>query len=293
MDKKHIAWILLTFAMAFWGMSFVWTRQLLNDFSPISIITIRLVISTVFLVILSVSIKKLQKIKKSDIKYFLLISLFEPFLYFVFEGYGIKATSASFAAIIIATIPLFTPLGTRLFFKERLSIMNFTGMFISFSGVALIIFNKTDDSSFSIFGLILLLGAVFSAVGYFLILKKVVDRYNSYSIATWQNFFGILYFVPLFFSMSLGDFKSIEITKDIIYAFIALSILASSIAFIFYTYGIRELGPSKAAAFINSVPVFTVIFAYFILNESIDIYKMVGMTVVIIGLFLAQKTKKK
>lgn len=290
MDRKTISWILLTLTMAFWGMSFVWTSQLLNYFSPISIITLRLIISTLFLLIFSISIKKLQKIKRSDIKYFLLLSLFEPFLYFIFEGYGIKATSASLAAIVIATIPLFTPIGARLFFKERLSVMNFTGIVISFSGVALIVFKKSDNASFSMLGLLLLLGAVISAVGYFMILKKVVNKYNTFSIATWQNFVGVIYFAPLFLTMSLGEFEGVTITTDIIYPLLSLSILASSIAFIFYAYGIRELGPSKAAAFINSVPVFTVIFAYFIIDEAIDTNKMIGMAIVIIGLLLAQKS---
>ncbi len=293
MDKKILSWIFLTITMMLWGMSFVWTRQLLAFFSPITIITLRLFISTIFLLVFSISINKLQKVKKHDIKYFILLSLFQPFLYFVFEGYGIKATSASVAAIVISTIPLFTPIGALIFFNKRISLMNLSGLIISFVGVVLIVFNNSGEASFTIKGLLILLGAVFSAVGYLLVLKNIAQKYNAFSVATWQNFFGIIYFIPLFLFLSIDEFKGFALTFDILYPLLALSILASSVAFIFNTYGVRELGPTKAASFTNSVPVFTVVFAWLIIDEPVGFIKMVGMSIVLVGLFIAQISKKK
>lgn len=292
MDAKIKAWILLTFTMLFWGMSFVWTRQLLDYFSPITIITLRLILSSLFLVVFSFGIRRLKAIKRSDIKWFFLLAFFQPFLYFIFEGYGIKATSASFAAIIIATIPLFTPLGAWLVLKERITVMNFIGLFISFGGVALIIFNDTYGIAFSFIGFLILMGAVISAVGYMLMLKKLTGNYNSFTIATWQNVVGIVLFLPFFLSISLPEFQGLQITKTIVWPLVALAILASSLAFIFNTYGVRELGPSKASAFTNSVPVFTVVFAFLLLGEPIGWVKVTGMATVIVGLVLAQQSKK-
>jgi drug/metabolite transporter (DMT)-like permease len=293
MDTKLKAWISLTFTMLFWGMSFVWTRQLLDYFSPITIITLRLVLSSFFLVVFSFVIGRLKTIKRNDIKWFFLLAFFQPFLYFILEGYGIQATSASFAAIIIATIPLFTPLGAWLVLKERITVMNFIGLFISFGGVALIIFNDTYGIAFSFIGFLILLGAVISAVGYMLVLKKLTGNYNSFTIATWQNVTGIVLFLPFFLSMSLPEFQGLQITKAIVWPLVALAILASSLAFIFNTYGVRELGPSKASAFTNSVPVFTVVFAFLLLNEPIGWVKVTGMATVIVGLVLAQQSKKR
>lgn len=293
MDAKIKAWILLTFTMLFWGMSFVWTRQLLDYFSPITIITLRLVLSSLFLVVFSFGIRRLKAIKRNDIKWFFLLAFFQPFLYFIFEGYGIQATSASFAAIIIATIPLFTPLGAWLVLKERITVMNFIGLFISFGGVALIIFNDKYGIAFSFVGFLILLGAVISAVGYMLVLKKLTGNYNSFTIATWQNVIGIVLFLPFFLSMSLPEFHGLQLSKAIVWPLIALAILASSLAFIFNTYGVRELGPSKASAFTNSVPVFTVIFAFLLLGEPIGWVKVTGMATVIVGLVLAQQSKKR
>jgi len=206
MQKEKIkSWIFLTLAMSFWGMSFIWTGILLKHLTPVSIITLRLILSSLFLLAFSLIFRKFEAIKKHDLKYFILLAFFQPFVYFIFEGYGIKATSASFAAIIISTIPLFTPLGVRLFYKNQLSVLNFIGLVISFVGVAVIVLNKSAQIKISLAGIMLLLGAVFSGVAYFLTLKKIVDNYNSVSIATWQNIIGIVYFMPLFFYLGFND----------------------------------------------------------------------------------------
>lgn len=293
MDNKVKAWIFLFFTMLFWGMSFVWTRQLLAFFSPVTIVLMRLVISSILLTLFSLMIKKLQKVKKADIKWFVLLSFFQPFLYFLCEGYGVKYTSASFSAIMIATIPLFTPIGARIVYGERLSIMNFMGLIISFAGVGVIVVNKDVVQGFSMIGVVILLGAVLSAVGYMLVLKNVAGKYNSFSVATYQNIVGILFFLPPFLLFDgFKTFQGITFGIHIIFPIMALAILASSIAFVFNTFGVRELGPSKAAAFTNSVPVFTVIFAFLILDEPIGYVRLLGMTLVISGLFLAQQNRK-
>ncbi|MBI9067591.1 MAG: DMT family transporter [Salinivirgaceae bacterium] len=292
MQKKYKAWIFLSLTMCFWGMSFIWTRKLLDDFSPITIISLRLFISTVLLFIFSLLIKRLQKIKSADIKWFLLLAIFQPFLYFIFEGYGVKETSASVASIVIATIPLFTPIGDRIIFKQKVSLMNWIGILISFFGVILIVSYKQNTADMPLIGLVYLFGAVFSAVGYMLVLSKVASKYNTFSVATWQNFIGVLLFAPFFIGFGYNEILQVQFSKSIILSFLGLAIFASSLAFIFNTYGVRELGASKAATFTNSVPVFTVVFAYFIINEPVGYIKVIGMATVLLGLILAQRKTK-
>lgn len=292
MENKYKAWFYLLLAMLFWGMSFVWTRQLLVHLSPISIVFIRLVISTFFLLGISLLLGKFQKVSWSTLKWIALMSLFEPFLYFIFEGYGIQETSASFASIMIATIPLFTPIGGWIFLKEKIATMNIIGLLISFLGVSVIVLNQGSGIKINLWGFVLLLGAVLTAVGYFTILKRVADKVNAFSVATYQNIFGLLYFIPVFLAVhGIGEVKKMPLTFDLLFPLIALSVLASSLAFVFNTIGVRIIGPSKAAAFTNSIPVFTVIFAYFLLGETVGVIKLTGMGFVIVGLVLAQKKK--
>jgi len=281
----------LFFAMMFWGLSFVWTRQLLEVFTPLLIIFFRLILSFFILIVIAKSSRKLQKLQKEDYPFFILLSFTQPFLYFIFEGYGIQYTSASIASIVIATIPLFTPIGAFFLFKEKLSRMNIFGLFISFSGVILVVAEFGNRVSFSKFGILMLFLAVITGTIYGLGLKKLTSKYNSITITTYQNLIGILMFLPLIFLFewdNLLNFNKI-ITVDLAISLFNLALFASSIAFVLFAYGIQKIGPSKASAFSNSIPVFTLVFAYFVLNESITLLKLAGMIIVLFGLYLSQR----
>jgi len=289
-DKAYPA---LIFAMMFWGLSFVWTRQLLIVFSPLIIIFLRLLLSFSLLWIIAKLSKRLQKIQKTDYLFLLFLSFMQPFLYFIFEGYGIKYTSATIASILIATIPLFTPIGAYLLYREKLTRMNIYGLFISFSGVILIVVEFDNNLIFSWIGLLMLFLAVITGTIYGLGLKRLTGTYNSITITTYQNLIGIFLFLPiiaLFEWNNLLEFPSL-MTLDLALPLFNLALFASSFAFVLFTYGIAKIGASKASAFSNSIPVFTLIFAYFVLDESVTLIKMIGISIVLFGLYLSQLRK--
>jgi len=101
------AYIAVSLAMIFWSFTFIWYKEVYHFYNPITTVFFRLILSSIFLFALMYPLKRLQKIQKGDFKYFLLVSFFEPFLYFIGESYGIKYVSTTLAAVVIATIPLF------------------------------------------------------------------------------------------------------------------------------------------------------------------------------------------
>jgi len=278
--------------MLFWGMSFVWTAILLNYYEPVTIIFLRLLISTLFLFLWLKAFGGVQKIVKSDYKLFLISALFNPFLYFLGENYGVKLTSPTVSAVMIATIPLFTPIAAFLAFKEKLSWVNVAGFMISFIGVLIILLKNNLSFEFSAWGIFALLGAVISAVGYSVYLKKLSARYNPIFIIGVQNMLGFIYFLPFFMTMELNQFISIRPNTEIIVSLLALAILCSSLAFVGFTIAMREIGVSKSNVFTNLIPVFTGIFSYFIIDEYLDSQKILGIVIVVAGLFFSQIKKQ-
>ena len=220
-----------------------------------------------------------------------LLALFEPFLYFIGEAYGLKYVSATVSSVLIATIPLFSPIAAWYFFRERLSPLNLAGILVSVAGVLLVILDKNYQLNASFIGILLLALAVFSAIGYSVLVIKAAKRYNVFSIIFYQNLFGIVLFMPFFFYFDFGRFMAVEITLEILKPLLALAILASSIAFMLFTYGIRELGLVKANSIANIIPVFTAIFSYFFLHEILSYVNILGILVVLCGLFLSQLKK--
>ena len=134
-EKKYLVHLSGVVAMIFWGLSFIWSTQVFNYLNPTTTIFFRLIISTIFLGSLLLLFGMFEKIEKKDLKLFALAALFEPFLYFIFESYGLLNASPVVSSAVIATIPLFTPIAAFFFLNERLTSWNIVGFIISFFGV--------------------------------------------------------------------------------------------------------------------------------------------------------------
>jgi len=283
--------------MILWGGSFVLTKHLLTDFNPITIIFVRCMIASLFFAAFCILVyKKKFIIAKKDLKYFIGMAFFEPFIYFLFETYSLKYCDASVVSVIIATIPLFVALMAVFIFKEKLSKLNFFGVILSISGIIVMLWHSFWNSNFSYFGIILAFGAVFSTIGYNYFLKKIPTSYNPMVVITWQNIIGLIAFFPLVILVNntesvIFQYNALSDIQNLSFILI-LAVFCSSIAFILYISAMRNLGLARTNIFVNLIPVMTAIIAYFVLKEEITILKILGIIIVIAGLFLVQQKHK-
>ena len=280
-------------AMLFWGMSFVWSSILLKYYQPITIIFIRLLISSIFLFCIIILFGKFQKIRRRDYKWFLLNALFNPFLYFLGENYGLKYSTSTIAAVIIATIPVFSPLAGYLAYREKLRWFNFIGIGLSFGGITIMLLSKGMQLQVSFLGVLFLGGAVVSALLYTIMLKKLSATYSPLNIIGIQNFIGIFLFLPLFLIFEFPQALSITPNREIISSFLMLAILASSLSFVFFAHTVKILGIIKANIFSNLIPVFAALFSFWILDESFTMQKIIGIVIVILGVYITEINRKK
>ena len=287
--KNLMVYGIVILSMLFWSLTYIWYKIVFTELNPITVMTFRLGISAVSLFIFSILINKLQIPSKKDFYWLILLSVFQPFLYFLAESYGVSLVSSTVSAVIISTIPVFTPIVAYLFLNDRISKLNIVGIIISFVGVLIVVLGKNLHFDGSVKGILFLFGAVFSALGYVVIIVKLTHKYNSFTIISWQNLFGTIMFLPLFFIVDFHDFSLSSISQHVIMNMLYLSLLGSSVAYVFFTYAIKNLGITKATLFTNLIPAFTAIFAYYMLNEELSIFKIIGIIVVITGLFLGQK----
>jgi drug/metabolite transporter (DMT)-like permease len=274
--------------MIFWAFSFIWFKEANKTFHPISIVFIRLFFSVILLTTYLIITKSFMKIKKGDLKLFLMLALFEPFLYFLGESYGLTFVSATVCSVLISTIPVFATIGAWLIFKERLKVINYAGIIFSFLGVLVFILNKDGSISYSIKGLGFLLFAVFSAVGYNLTLSRLVGNYSPVYIVNVQNLIGTTLFLPLFFLFGFDNFIDISFTFKMFLPIIELAAFASCGAFILFAFSVRKLGISKANVFTNCIPVFTALFSFILMGDKLTFQNILGMIIVIVGLAMSQ-----
>lgn len=288
--KKHIirSYFLALLAMIFWGMSFVWSKITFEYLEPLSTIFIRLLLSSIILVIVWLLFYRGNRIKREDYKLILLTSFFSPFCYFIGENFGLLEVSSTIASVIIATIPVFTPFVAYFFLKERLRPLNFVGLVVSFAGVIVMLLEKDLSFNASMKGVLLLGFAVLSALGYGVAIRRLSVKYHPVTIVTFQNIIGTILFLPLFLYFDLHLLMQVKMNISLVTSLVCLAFFASTLAFIFYTGSIRYLGISRASIFANLIPVFTAIFSFLLLSESFSGQKIFGMILVIVGVILAQ-----
>ena len=292
-DKKFIVHISGVIAMVFWGLSFIWSTQVFEYLNPTTTIFFRLIISSVFLGSLLLILRLFEKVNKNDLKLFALAALFEPFLYFIFESYGLLNAAPVVSSAIIATIPLFTPIAAFFFLKERLTPWNIAGFIISFFGVIFMLLNKNLELTVSAKGVIFLFSAVMVAVAYSISLRKLTLLYKPLTITFVQNIIGGIYFIPMVFIMEKVTPSNIMGVSHYIVPLLSLGVFASSISYTLWAFAFSKLGAAKANIYSNLIPVFTAIFSCIIIRESLNIQKILGILLVIGGLILSQLKFRK
>lgn len=279
--------------MIFWAFSFIWFKAANKTFHPITIVFIRLFFSVILMTAFLLVTKNYMKIRKKDRKLFLMLALFEPFFYFLGESFGLTYVSATVCSVLISTIPVFATIGAWLLFKEKLKAINYAGIILSFIGVLVFILNADGSISFNIKGLGLLTLAVFSAVGYNLTLSRLVGTYTPVYIVNVQNVIGAILFLPLFLIFDFKHFIATPFTFAMFKPIIELSVFASCGAFILFAYSVRNMGITKANVFSNCIPVFTALFSFILIGEKLTVQNIIGMAIVIAGLFMSQMNGAK
>lgn len=288
--QKVLTYILITASVVFWGISFILTKELFlteEHMTVTVLIAMRLAIaSAVMLPALALG-RKLQRIRREDIKWFLLLALCEPFIYHLCETNGVKLVSGSLASVVIATIPLFVPFGMWIAYRKRISPQLLIGVVLSLAGVGVMLMGG-DGLTGNLQGLLFLSGAVAIAVVYTLLLVKIVDHYHPLVVTTWQNLIGLAYFLPLALAFDSSKFVLLSWSPKMLLLILVLGICCSTLAYAGYNYGVRNLGASEACIFNNAIPIFSLIAAVLIGQEVFSWSKVAGIVVVIAGVVIAQ-----
>jgi drug/metabolite transporter (DMT)-like permease len=222
-----------------------------------------------------------------------MLALFEPFFYFLGESFGLTYVSATVCSVLISIIPVFATIGAWLIFKEKLKVINYAGIIFSLIGVLVFILNKDGSISYNIKGLGLLLFAVISAVGYNLTLSRLVGTYSPVYIVNVQNIIGATLFLPLFLIFDFNHFINTPFTFNMFLPIIELAAFASCGAFILFAYSVRNIGILKANVFTNCIPIFTALFSFILLGDKLTVQNIIGMVIVIAGLFMSQMDGRK
>ena len=294
--KKSYIYIVSAFAIALWGMSYIWTDTLIaHDIPVFYFIFVRIFIAGFMLFLFNAASGKSMAIQKKDWPKFLALALCEPFIYFIFETYGLKFTgSPTISAMVIATIPIFSVGAGIVFFKEKINLINIAGILLSLVGIIMVAMAKGEVGEHLVIGILFLLVAVIAEVGHASLTKSLSGNYAAQVIVMYQFLIGSIYLLPLFLWNGLDGFnRELYFSAEVVYPIICLAVLCSSMAFSLWVSTIKVLGVAKSSIFSALIPVVAAMIAWALGHEILNLRQWGGIAISTLGVILSQYSGRK
>lgn len=293
--SKTLIYIASMFAIILWGMSYIWTDKLIGMGIPIFyFVFVRILMAGIILFLFNTAYARIKRIQRQDLGKFILLSFFEPFIYFICETVGLKLTgSPTLSAMVIATIPIFSIGAGIIFFREKINCLNIVGILLSLIGIVLVAMAKGDVGEHFIWGIVLLLIAVIAEVGHASLTKSLAGNYPSQVIVMYQFLIGSIFLFPMFLWKGIQGFDmELYLSADVLYPITCLAVLCSSLAFSLWVSTIKNLGVAKSSIFSALIPVAAAIIAWVIGHEVMNDRQWIGIAISTVGVILSQYTRK-
>ena len=277
----------LIFAMFIWGSSFIALKAAMDDLAPFTVIFIRMLAASLCFVYFIKSFLKYDFTRK-DIKFILLLAIFEPCLYFIFEAKALQLTSASQAGMIASLMPLITAMAAGYFLKEIITRKLILGSALAMIGVISLSVNATTTASAPnpLLGNFLEFLAMSCAAGYTIVARYLTHKFSALFITAIQAFIGAIFFFPFFVYEYFNTpmVFSVEALSWTIY----LGVVVTLGGYGLYNFALTKVEASKTAVFVNLIPIFTLILAYIILGEKLSSFEFIASAVIIFGVIISQ-----
>ncbi|MED4354868.1 DMT family transporter [Schinkia azotoformans] len=289
MENKHtVGHIVAILTIAIWGTTFISTKLLLNDFTPIEILFFRFIMGLIALIIVYP-----HRLKVKDKKHELLFAgagLCGVTLYYLLENIALTYTMASNVGVICSLAPFFTAILIYLFLKDEPLRGNFfIGFVVAMVGISLISFSGTSNFQLNPLGDLLAVGATIVWAFYSLFTRKISSYgYNTIQITRRMFFYGIIFMLPALF---LYNFRlGIERFANPVNLFniIFLGLGASALCFVTWNFALKVLGAVRTSIYIYMIPVITVVTSMIILHEKITGMAALGTILTLAGLFVSE-----
>ena len=281
---------LLIILAIIWGSSFFNIKIATYSYDPITLALVRVIFASVPLLILC----KFNRIKikafGKDWDRYALIGLCNIAIPFVLIAIGTSKINSYLAAILMSTTPLSGSILAHFFTKdEKLSFLKSLGVLIGFSGIVLLFFDKVIINSENyVYALITILGSTFYCVGGLLTLKLRNEKNENVTTST--TLWSVIFLFP--FSMIIETPWDSNPTLISTLSLLYLGIVATGFAWLirFRILTVNGLVFQTQVAYL--IPIFGIIFGYFLMDEIITWRVLVSLVIILIGIYIFKKNNK-
>jgi drug/metabolite transporter (DMT)-like permease len=290
----------LSIALLLILVSFVWagsfivvsiaTQQGMMD--PVFLGFLRFLVATPLMLLIVILEKKPLRIPWKELPWIIILGLTGVTLLYLFQFFGIEYTNAPTASVLINTNVIFIAILSVFLLHERLTKKRVAGIIFSFIGVIVIMLSDlmkqqlTSSNVFFIGGILMLLSALCWAV-YSYVGKRLLDTYDGTVITTYAFVFGTLFYIPFIASGIIPVLQQTSLAGWLAVLYLALA--CSVFGYVGWYYALHHSDASKAAVFLNFIPLFTIVMSFF-LGTPLTWVFLLGAGLIIYGVYLTQRT---
>ena len=303
-SKRAWAHIVAFVTVAIWGTTFVSTKVLLlHGLTPAWIFTLRFAMAYVLLAALTPLIRHrhgsprhprpftMGERMKGELL-MLALGVTGGSLYFLAENEALNYTTATNTSLIVCSCPLFAMLTIAVVYRdERIRRMQLIGSLIALMGMAAVVLNGHFVLHLSPVGDALAFAACLAWAFYSLLMKKALLLYDIVHITRKVFFYGLLTVVPYLLvtgqPLNWAALHEPVVVGNLLY----LGVVASLVCFLTWNWVMKQLGPVVATNWVYFNPITTILFAWWLLGEQITPFFLMGSGMILLGMYLADKTK--
>jgi drug/metabolite transporter (DMT)-like permease len=276
-------------AVIFWGTSFIATKIALNELTPKTIISLRLILASSLLLIIALIRKEDFSVNRRNHLNIFVLALIAVFHLWI-QVTGLKFTTAANTGWIIGTAPIFMAILALVFFREKITALQIIGIVIAMTGLLLLV-GKGDITNINPVenkGDLLVLASAFTWGVYSMVNKKISLSYPP--LMTILYLFIMMAIIIIPFNLNKETINSVIHLSSISWVAVSfLGLFCSGIAYVIWAYALREMESAKVGAFLYFEPFVTVLAAWIFLAETITIRMILSGIIITIGVFMVNK----
>ena len=289
-EAKSIDLFLLGLLGLIWGSSFFNIKIATYSYDPFTLALIRVVFASIPLFLLC----KYKNIKieafTKNWKPYAIIGLCNIAIPFTLIAIGTAGINSYLAAMLMSTTPMSGSILAHFFTKnEKITLLKSIGILIGFLGILFLFFDKLiiNESNY-IYVLITILGSTFYSIGGILTLR--LRAKGNENVTTSTTLWSVIFLFPLsmIFETPWQLTPSIESTLALLY----LGVVATGLAWLirFRILTVNGLVFQTQVAYL--IPIFGVLFGYFLMDEIITWRVLISLIIIILGIYIVKKNNK-
>lgn len=281
----------LTATAVIFGFSFLFTKSALDSLGVFELLGLRFLTAALLLTVLKLTRVIRIDIDWSGVRELLIVALFQPIMYFIFETLGVGLTSASESSIIISLVPISITILAVFLLKERIRLSQWLYISVSVAGVIVIVLAKgATAGQGQLMGVAALIGAVIAAGLYNVYSRKVSFKYTPLEITYIMMWVGAVVFNVIGIGSSVYNEGRVDyflkiLDFQVLGGILFLGIVSSVGAFFFLNYAISKMEASKTAVYMNLIPVVSVAAGVCLKGESFYPMQYAGAALILIGIW--------